>query len=108
VLSVFGDHLADAMFMKRMPQSTLMEFFPPNEFNRDWETVVGSMGIRYVAWQGNQYVLITCLFFPYQSNPTTRKKIYGRGSAYVLTINDVRGFCVGRAGCRSRYHGRAQ
>jgi hypothetical protein len=31
-----------------------MEFFPPNEFNQDWETVVRTMGIRYVAWQGNQ------------------------------------------------------
>ncbi len=31
-----------------------MEFFPPNVFNRDWEIVVKSMGIRYVAWQGNQ------------------------------------------------------
>ena len=31
-----------------------MEFFPPNAFNRDWETVVSSMGIRYVAWQGDK------------------------------------------------------
>jgi len=54
VLSVYGDHLADAMFMRRTPQSALMEFFSPNEFNRDWETVVRTMGIRYVAWQGNQ------------------------------------------------------
>jgi len=53
VLSVFGEHVADAVFMRRRPQSTLMEFFPPNAFNRDWETVVSSMGIRYVAWQGN-------------------------------------------------------
>jgi len=54
VLSVFGEHLGDAMFMRRTPQSTLMEFFPPNEFNRDWETTVRSMGIQYFAWQGNQ------------------------------------------------------
>ncbi|KAI9458661.1 hypothetical protein BJY52DRAFT_417653 [Lactarius psammicola] len=54
VLSVFGEHVADAVFMKRGLQSALMEFFPPNVFNRDWETVVQSMGIRYVAWQGNQ------------------------------------------------------
>jgi hypothetical protein len=56
VLSVFGDHLADTVFMKRTPQSTLIEFFPPGEFNQNWETVVRSMGIRYVAWQGNQCV----------------------------------------------------
>jgi len=54
VLSVFGDHLADAMFMKRTPRSTFMEVFPPSDFNRNWETVVRSMGIRYVAWQGKQ------------------------------------------------------
>ncbi|KAI0287548.1 hypothetical protein BC826DRAFT_1108391 [Russula brevipes] len=54
VLSVFGDHLADAVFMKRTPQTTLIEIFPPGEFNQNWETVVRSMGIRYIAWQGNQ------------------------------------------------------
>jgi len=64
VLSVFGDHLSDAVFMKRTPRSTLMEIFPPDEFNRNWETVVRSMGIRYVAWQGNQYVT-----FPPPSSP---------------------------------------
>ena len=41
-----------------------MEFFPPNEFNRDWETVVRSMGIRYVAWQGNQCVLVYIFVHP--------------------------------------------
>jgi len=57
VLSVFGDHVADAVFMKRTPRSTLMEIFPRDEFNRDWETVVRSMGIRYVAWRDNrQYI----------------------------------------------------
>ena len=39
-----------------------MEIFPPNEFNRDWETVVRTMGIHYVAWQGNQYVLFIIIF----------------------------------------------
>jgi hypothetical protein len=38
-----------------------MELFPPSEFNRDWETVVRTMGIRYVAWQGNQYVFFLSL-----------------------------------------------
>jgi hypothetical protein len=56
VLSVYGDHLSEAVFMKRSPRSTLMEIFPPGEFNRNWETVVRSMGIRYVAWQGTQCV----------------------------------------------------
>jgi hypothetical protein len=56
VLSVFGDHLADAVFMKRSARSTFMEVFPSGEFNRNWETVVRSMGIRYVAWQGKRSV----------------------------------------------------
>jgi len=56
VLSVHGAHLADAAFMRRTPQSALMEFFPPNVFNRDCEIVMQSMGIRYVAWWGDQCV----------------------------------------------------
>ena len=70
MLSVNGDHLGDAMFMRRTPQSALMEFFPPNEFNRDWETIVQTMGIRYVAWQGNQCV--TFFFFPMLGDLTLR------------------------------------
>ncbi|KAI0278082.1 hypothetical protein BGY98DRAFT_934005 [Russula aff. rugulosa BPL654] len=65
VLSVSGNHLADAMFMRRTPQSALMEFFPPNEFNQDWETVVRTMGIHYVAWQGNQLRAFYPLSFPF-------------------------------------------
>jgi len=74
VLSVYGDHLADAMFMKRTTQSTLMEFFPSNGFNRDWEIVVRTMGIRYVAWQGNQCVLI--LLYDDFPDLTTRYRKY--------------------------------
>ena len=56
MLSVHGAHLADAAFMRRTPQSTVMEFFPPNVFNRDHEIIMQSMGIRYVAWSGDQCV----------------------------------------------------
>jgi hypothetical protein len=58
VLSVHGAHLTDVAFMRRTPQSTVMEFFPPYMFNRDCEIVVQSLGIRYIAWQGDQ-----CVFF---------------------------------------------
>ena len=68
VLSVFGDHLSDAVFMKRTSRSTLMEVFPPGEFNRNWETVVRSMAIRYVAWQGNRYATFP-FFFSFPSFP---------------------------------------
>ena len=62
VLSVFGDHLADAVFMRRSARSTFMEVFPPDEFNRNWEIVLRSMGIHYIAWQGKTYVSL--FFFP--------------------------------------------
>jgi hypothetical protein len=95
--------------MRRTPQSALIEIFPPNEFNRDWETVVQTMGIRYLAWQGNQCVPLFFFSLPLLGDLTVHdKKIYGREPAGVLRIIDVRGFCVGRAGCRTRYHGRAQ
>ena len=58
VIGAFGEHLSDSVFMKRQPQTTLMEFFPSGVFTRDWELVIRSMGIRYIAWQGEQYVFI--------------------------------------------------
>lgn len=73
MLSVFGEHVADAVFMKRGPQSTLMEFFPPNVFNRDWETVVQSMGIRYIAWQDDQLRIAFPLTFREMLTPGVSK-----------------------------------
>ena len=64
--------------MRRQPQTTLMEFFPSGVFTRDWELVIRSMGIRYIAWQGEQYVFVhpasprlalhdlVCVFFSLQ------------------------------------------
>lgn len=59
--------------MKRGPQSTLMEFFPPNVFNRDWETVVQSMGIRYIAWQDDQLRIASPLTFREMLTPGVSK-----------------------------------
>ena len=59
--------------MKRGPQSTLMEFFPPNVFNRDWETVVQSMGIRYIAWQDDQLRIAFPLTFREMLTPGVSK-----------------------------------
>ncbi|TFK38131.1 hypothetical protein BDQ12DRAFT_684016 [Crucibulum laeve] len=50
VLGPYGHHLFDTMFMRRTPHSTLMEFFPEETFVRDEELVVGSIGLKYVAW----------------------------------------------------------
>ncbi|KAI9507577.1 hypothetical protein F5148DRAFT_1203591 [Russula earlei] len=87
VLSVFGDHLADAMFMKRTPRSTVMEFFPPSEFNREWEVVMRSMGIRYVAWQGNRKYTIENL--PMFSQSSSHEDFALDSHAVVRTITDT-------------------
>ncbi|KAG1748268.1 uncharacterized protein EDB91DRAFT_1047900 [Suillus paluster] len=50
VLGVYGDSLADSVFMRPSGHSTLMEFFPLDVFTRDAETSVRSLGIHYIAW----------------------------------------------------------
>lgn len=50
VLGVYGDSLADSVFMRPSGHSTLMEFFPSDVFTRDAETSVRSLGISYIAW----------------------------------------------------------
>jgi hypothetical protein len=50
VMGVYGDSLADSVFMRPSGHSTLMEFFPSGFFTRDAETAVRSLGIRYIAW----------------------------------------------------------
>ncbi|KZT23705.1 hypothetical protein NEOLEDRAFT_1179922 [Neolentinus lepideus HHB14362 ss-1] len=50
VLSVYGDHLSDAVFMQPSARATLMEFFPPNVFARDREIPAASIGVQYMAW----------------------------------------------------------
>jgi len=86
VLSVHGAHLADAAFMRRTPQSALMEFFPPNVFNRDCETVVQSMGIRYVAWWGDQKY--TGRNLPPYSQMATHEDFALDAQAVVRTITE--------------------
>ncbi|EPQ52405.1 hypothetical protein GLOTRDRAFT_132253 [Gloeophyllum trabeum ATCC 11539] len=50
ILSVYGDHLADAVFIQPWPRSMVMEFFPPDTFVRDRELPAKSMGVQYMAW----------------------------------------------------------
>jgi hypothetical protein len=57
VMGVYGDSLADSVFMRPSGHSTLMEFFPSGFFTRDAETAVRSLGIRYIAWWNDQYAL---------------------------------------------------
>ncbi|KAG1876334.1 hypothetical protein F4604DRAFT_2006644 [Suillus subluteus] len=50
VLGIYGDSLADSVFMRPSEHSAVMEFFPSDVFTRDAETAVRSLGIRYIAW----------------------------------------------------------
>ncbi|KAG2124454.1 hypothetical protein DEU56DRAFT_827468 [Suillus clintonianus] len=50
ILGVYGDSLADSVFMRPSGHSILMEFFPSDVFTRDAETAVRSLGIDYMAW----------------------------------------------------------
>ncbi|KAF8903321.1 hypothetical protein CPB84DRAFT_1814696 [Gymnopilus junonius] len=54
ILSVHGNHLMDAVFMRPTPQSTLVELFPSGKFVRDREFAMRSLGLHYVAWQGSR------------------------------------------------------
>lgn len=46
--------MMDSIFMRPTPQSTVMEFFPPDKYARDQEVVVQSIGLRYMAWWGSR------------------------------------------------------
>ncbi|KAF9219516.1 hypothetical protein BS17DRAFT_420472 [Gyrodon lividus] len=50
LIGVYGDHLADSLYMAPSSHSTLMEIFPPGTFVRDAEISVNSLGINYLAW----------------------------------------------------------
>ncbi|KAJ7185634.1 hypothetical protein C8R46DRAFT_982339 [Mycena filopes] len=50
MLGVYDSDLLDSVYMQRTPQTTLMEFFPPQTFAREQEIVAHSVGMRYIAW----------------------------------------------------------
>lgn len=62
ILGVYGDSLADSVFMRPSERSALMEFFPADVFTRDAETAVRSLGIHYIAWWNDRYALPLFLF----------------------------------------------
>lgn len=62
VLGVYGESLADSVFMRPSEHSTLMEFFPSGVFNRDTEISAHSLGVRYIGWWNDQYALPLCVF----------------------------------------------
>jgi hypothetical protein len=65
VLGVYGESLADSVFMRPSGHSTLMEFFPSGVFNRNTEIAAHSLGLRYIGWWNDQYVLPYLMYFPF-------------------------------------------
>lgn len=56
MLGVHGNGLTSLLWMKRSPRTTVMEFFYPGGFTRDYQDTAYSLGIRYYGWWGNVYV----------------------------------------------------
>ncbi|EGN92868.1 hypothetical protein SERLA73DRAFT_190456 [Serpula lacrymans var. lacrymans S7.3] len=54
IVGVYGDSLAESIFMLPSSYSVVMEIFPSGVFFRDEELAVHSLGIRYVAWQNER------------------------------------------------------
>jgi hypothetical protein len=44
----------DSVFMRRTPQSTLVEIFPSDKFVRDRQYAMQSIGVNYIAVQGTK------------------------------------------------------
>ncbi|KAF5310950.1 hypothetical protein D9619_008081 [Psilocybe cf. subviscida] len=53
VIGVHGDHLMDALFMRRTPHSALLELFPQDKFVLDRERAARSIGLSYTAVRQN-------------------------------------------------------
>ena len=55
--------MMDSVFMQSTPRSTVMEFFPKGTYARDQETVVQSIGLKYMAWWDKEYDFFYSFFF---------------------------------------------
>ena len=55
-MGVHGNGLTSLLWMKRSPRTTVMEFFYPGGFTRDYQNTAYSLGISYYGWWGNMYV----------------------------------------------------
>ncbi|KAI0052163.1 hypothetical protein FA95DRAFT_1553853 [Auriscalpium vulgare] len=87
VLGVYGEHLSDAVFMRPSQHATLVELFPASTFTRDWELVIRSMGINYIAFQGDrQYTGDT---LPPVSNVASLQDIHVDALAVARAISDA-------------------
>jgi len=84
ILSVHGNHLMDSIFMRSSPQSTVIEFFPPDKFSRDRELVIQARGLKYMAWWKDQ---------PHEDlppiSPPNNEPVPINSQALVRTIHDL-------------------
>ncbi|KIM64039.1 hypothetical protein SCLCIDRAFT_116178 [Scleroderma citrinum Foug A] len=53
MMGVHGNGLTSLLWMKRSPRTTVMEFFYPGGFTRDYQNTAYSLGISYYGWWGN-------------------------------------------------------
>ncbi|THV02769.1 hypothetical protein K435DRAFT_652613 [Dendrothele bispora CBS 962.96] len=54
VLGVHGPHLLDAAYMKRSPETTVLEFFSPGTASPDTHAVIDALGMKYLPWWTNR------------------------------------------------------
>jgi len=56
VIGVYGDHMADSVYVPPSSLATVMEIFPPGVFVRDAAVSVEAVGVQYVALrEGRRY-----------------------------------------------------
>lgn len=53
MMGVHGNGLTSLLWMKLSPRTTVMEFFYPGGFTRDYQNTAYSLGISYYGWWGN-------------------------------------------------------
>ncbi|KAF8439079.1 hypothetical protein L210DRAFT_3646588 [Boletus edulis BED1] len=50
VVGVYGEHMADCVYIPPSGRAMVMEMFPPKVFVQDTQVSVGALDVRYFAW----------------------------------------------------------
>lgn len=50
VIGVYGDHMAESVYVPPSTRATVLEMFSPGVFLKDVAVSVGALDVRYVAW----------------------------------------------------------
>ena len=70
MIGVYGEHMADCVYVPPSEHATVMEIFPPGVFVRDAEISVAALGVRYFAWWEARWVF----FFDVVSSSDPRRQ----------------------------------